>query len=459
MSGTKTARALEALRDVGALDAELEAHVSASAEGAQAVVAAQLVDRGILDPPADDDAVLAALGLGPMPADVAPLDRDFLGMLVHSPVGDPVPRPQPAEVESPADAAPADAAPAAPMDAAPAEPPVELPAEPLPFGARPSALSRPMAMIPPDEMVDPPLVAAPLAPVAVPTRRSWAGWIAGAGVVAAALLAFVVMRPLLFSDDGVIGDAPVAASDSPAKRSVGGPAEAEKAAAEQGALEKAAIEKLAAEKAAERLAAEAAAKAAEEGAGGDNGAGEDGVGGDDGAGEKVAAAKPKASRRARRSSAKPAAARPAAPKPAARAPAARKPAAKKESTSEVDDLLGALDGSGGGSKSRAASPAAASPAPSGGDPLLPEKLTRRQILTVVKRNARTITACKGDSGASGTVPVELVIGRAGRVTSAKVKSGPQKGTEVGACIERKVRAFRFPAFAGDPMRIVMPFAL
>jgi len=147
-----------------------------------------------------------------------------------------------------------------------------------------------------------------------------------------------------------------------------------------------------------------------------------------------------------------------APKPAARQPAARKPAPKKESTSEVDDLLGALDGSGGGSKSRAASPAAATPAPSA-DPMLPEKLTRRQILMVVKRNARDIRTCKGGTDASGSVPVEMTISRQGRVTSAKVKSGPQKGTAVGACVERKVRAFRFPQFSGDPMRIVMPFAL
>ena len=77
----------------------------------------------------------------------------------------------------------------------------------------------------------------------------------------------------------------------------------------------------------------------------------------------------------------------------------------------------------------------------------------------MKRNARSITSCKDGTDASGTVPVEMVIGRAGRVTSATVQSGPQRGTPVGSCIERKVRAFRFPQFSGDPMRIVMPFAL
>ncbi len=306
----------------------------------------------------------------------------------------------------------------------------------------------------PSGMAPAPLTgAAPVQPLVAPSSKSNTGVVVALVVIILLLLGGGGAAAWFLLKDDPEADKPdVAASDAPAKLSVGGPSEAEKAAAEKAAIEEAA-EKLAAEKIAAEKAA--AAKAAEEGAGGDDGAGED-----DG-GEKVASAKPKASRRARtrRSSAKPAAAKPAAPKPAARKPAARKPAAKKESTSEVDDLLGALDGSGGGSKSRAASPAAASPAPSGGDPLLPEKLTRRQILTVVKRNARSITTCKNGTDASGTVPVELVIGRAGRVTSAKVKSGPQKGTSVGACIERKVRAFRFPQFSGDPMRIVMPFAL
>ncbi|MEZ4433003.1 MAG: GYF domain-containing protein [bacterium] len=152
----------------------------------------------------------------------------------------------------------------------------------------------------------------------------------------------------------------------------------------------------------------------------------------------------------------------AAPKPERQVQVTKRAAParpKKESTDEVDALLGALDGSGGGSRAAAspgAAPAAAA-APAG-DPMLPEKLSRQQILTVVKRNARSIQTCKAGTDASGTVPVEIVIGRSGRVESATVE-GAHSGTPVGSCVERKVRAFRFPQFSGEPMRIKMPFSL
>lgn len=149
----------------------------------------------------------------------------------------------------------------------------------------------------------------------------------------------------------------------------------------------------------------------------------------------------------------------AAPKPERQVQVTKRAAPakpKKESTDEVDALLGALDGSGGGSRAAAspgAAPAAAA-APAG-DPMLPEKLSRQQILTVVKRNARSIQTCKAGTDASGTVPVEIVIGRSGRVESATVE-GSHSGTPVGSCVERKVRAFRFPQFSGEPMRIKTP---
>ncbi|MCA9542183.1 MAG: AgmX/PglI C-terminal domain-containing protein, partial [Myxococcales bacterium] len=142
------------------------------------------------------------------------------------------------------------------------------------------------------------------------------------------------------------------------------------------------------------------------------------------------------------------------PAPSSPAPRAR----PREKSSEVDDLLGALNGSG--SNSGGARPAAApvAAAPAGGDPLLPEKLTRQQILTVVKRNARSIQTCK-EGDASGNVMVEMVIGRDGAVSSAKTTTAKFAGTPVGSCVEGKVRTFRFPQFRGDPMRIQIPFGL
>ncbi len=432
MSCARTPETLAAL-EADRLDGAVAEHAADCDACARALAAAQLTDRGFIGDAVSDDAPLAALGLGEMPAGVDASDRDFLAALAETPDG-----------------------------ALPAPPAFDLADIPqgAPLADRPSALSRPMAMIPFDEMVDPTPAPLPLAPTAVPTRRSrWPAFVAVGGALAAALLAFVLWRPMWLEGEGLPAAGEVGANQptatAPAKQAVGGPAEekAAKAAAETAAAEKAAAEKAAAE--AEARAAEE--KAAAEAEDGDDG--EEVADGEQGDGDEVAAAKPKPSRRAtRRTRRAPAPA--AAPKPAARRPSPRKPARQKEeSASEVDDLLGALDGSGGGSKSRAASPAA-SPAPSpAGDPMLPEKLTKRQILTVVKRNARTITTCKEGTDASGTVPVEMTIGRAGRVTSAKVKSGPHRGTPVGSCVERKVRAFRFPQFSGDPMRIVMPFAL
>lgn len=118
-------------------------------------------------------------------------------------------------------------------------------------------------------------------------------------------------------------------------------------------------------------------------------------------------------------------------------------------------MLSALDG--GGSKPAGGSPVAA---PAAADPLLPKSLTRRQILTVVKRNAGSVRKCKSQPpGTSGNVMVKMSIGGNGSVKSANVVSGPVKGTAQGNCIERTVKVFRFPQFSGPNMQINMPFAL
>jgi TonB family protein len=145
---------------------------------------------------------------------------------------------------------------------------------------------------------------------------------------------------------------------------------------------------------------------------------------------------------------------PAAPTPPPEAP---KPPPKKGGD-EVDDLLGAIDGkkpAGGAGTGRPAPP----PPGGGDDPLLPEQLTKAQILQVVKQKAGAISNCKDrQPGASGTVMVKIRIGRNGKVDSAEVTKG-YKGEPVGNCVESTVRGFAFPQFSGDPMSINMPFAL
>lgn len=142
---------------------------------------------------------------------------------------------------------------------------------------------------------------------------------------------------------------------------------------------------------------------------------------------------------------------------APRTAAPKRVAKPSKGSSDVDDLLNGL---GGGGKPARTAKRTATPTPSaGGDPTLPDKLSKSQILRVVRTNASKISGCKNrDPGASGTIKVVMVIGKSGRVNSAKA-GGPFAGTPVGSCVEGKVRSFRFPQFGGDDMRINMPFRL
>lgn len=397
---------------------------------AAAVAEAQLDALG--HGPPDDDALdaiaLAALGLGPLPADVELDEEPWLDALASAPAG--------------------------------AEPPMPPPP--------PSALSRPMAMIPADEMLDPPM---PTVSEPIVDRRRWPVWLGGVGTALAAAVMLFTLVPTLreATDDTPIRPAATAPSEPtigvapPEKAAKPAPAAAKVAAGEAGdAPDPAGGDDKPASPAADDGKAAADDKAAAEGAAGAAGEAADD---DDGAGEREArvdeAPSPRRTRRAvrRRPSAPPGdpvaepsasptpEARAAAPKPE---PARRAPSRpKKESTSEVDSLLGALDGPGGGSK-----PAA----PAGGEPLLPEQLNRRQILTVVKQHARGIQSCRGRGDPSGNVLVDLVIAPSGRVTKADVV-GAHAETPIAGCVERKARAMTFPQFNGPPMQIKMPFAL
>ncbi|MFN3201540.1 MAG: AgmX/PglI C-terminal domain-containing protein [Bradymonadia bacterium] len=173
------------------------------------------------------------------------------------------------------------------------------------------------------------------------------------------------------------------------------------------------------------------------------------------------AAKP--ARRARRRS-RPAAPT-AAPKAAAPAPApagepARTPVAAakpKSNDTEVDDILGNLEGN---RRSPARSKKSSEDDALANDPLLPEKLSRAQILGVVRKEAPKIRQCKSRApGVSGVAKVKVVIGRSGKISSASLLDGPVKGTPVGDCVEKSVKSFRFDKFRGDPVTVTLPFAL
>ena len=148
------------------------------------------------------------------------------------------------------------------------------------------------------------------------------------------------------------------------------------------------------------------------------------------------------------------------PKPAVAAAPPPRPRPKPAKTDEVDDLLGALDGK------PAAAPAArrsSAPSPSAAgsdDALLPDQLSRKDVFSVIQRNAKKIRKCRDvQPDMAGRVKVKFVVGRSGRVQSTKIMSPKYQGTPIGGCVERKIRAFRFNRFKGAPMPITVPFGL
>ena len=152
---------------------------------------------------------------------------------------------------------------------------------------------------------------------------------------------------------------------------------------------------------------------------------------------------------------KPGAATPARPA-VADTPPPPPPKPAKKGGEDVDDLLGALDGKGSKPAGGGNRPA---PAAAAEDPMLPESLTKQQILGVVKRATGSVASCKErQPDASGTVFIQMTIDKSGKVGKAAAKA-PFAGTPVGNCVESVVRGFQFPQFSGDPMSFAMPFAL
>jgi hypothetical protein len=69
-----------------------------------------------------------------------------------------------------------------------------------------------------------------------------------------------------------------------------------------------------------------------------------------------------------------------------------------------------------------------------------------------------VKACS--KGAGGTAVVDVTFGGStGRVTRAKVASGPFKGTPVGGCIEKAVKRARVPRFKQSSFKVKFPYRL
>jgi hypothetical protein len=57
----------------------------------------------------------------------------------------------------------------------------------------------------------------------------------------------------------------------------------------------------------------------------------------------------------------------------------------------------------------------------------------------------------------GTIKVKIVAVSSGAIKSATVVNEPYKSSAVGACIERQVKAQRFPSFTDPDIRFTFPF--
>jgi hypothetical protein len=91
------------------------------------------------------------------------------------------------------------------------------------------------------------------------------------------------------------------------------------------------------------------------------------------------------------------------------------------------------------------------------DSLLPERLSRAQVMAVINPHGASIRTC-GPLPDAKALAVDMLIVGSGVVTEAKAL-GAAAETAPGRCAEEKVRGFRFPPFAGEPMRIKIPFQM
>ena len=91
---------------------------------------------------------------------------------------------------------------------------------------------------------------------------------------------------------------------------------------------------------------------------------------------------------------------------------------------------------------------------------LPKKLSRRDILSTLRKNQRSVNKCKAHVKEKTKVNVRIVIESSGKVSKASVlEPAAVKGTPLETCMVGRVKQFVFPKFNGKSMSIKMPFLL
>lgn len=91
---------------------------------------------------------------------------------------------------------------------------------------------------------------------------------------------------------------------------------------------------------------------------------------------------------------------------------------------------------------------------------LPSRLSRRDILSTVRKNQRSVNACKKLVQEKTRVSIRMIINKSGRVSSASLlKPANLQGSPLDKCMVSRVSRFVFPKFNGPDMSIKLPFIL
>jgi predicted Zn finger-like uncharacterized protein len=116
---------------------------------------------------------------------------------------------------------------------------------------------------------------------------------------------------------------------------------------------------------------------------------------------------------------------------------------------------GSSTGSGSGSGSSGSSAGSGSK-PSGGGKSFDVGAAKAALSSAA---AQASSSCKSSGGPTGSGKVQVTFAPSGRVTSARVVSGPFGGSSVGGCVARTFRAAKVPAFDGDSTTVSKSFTI
>ncbi len=133
--------------------------------------------------------------------------------------------------------------------------------------------------------------------------------------------------------------------------------------------------------------------------------------------------------------------------------ASAKPAPKKRSGTNLAALMDEVVG--GSSPSR---PKQTTRSSSSSSSSLPDTPTRDDVKTALQGVSGAVKSCRKDGGGTAGVSVAF-SGKTGRVSSARVTSGPFKGTAVGSCIASAAKRARVPRFKQSSFKVTFPYRL